>query len=54
MVSSGATAQGQGVKSMLAQISAGVLGINPKDVYVVDGDTNATALGLAHLLAAKR
>ncbi len=46
MVSSGATAQGQGVKSMLAQISAGVLGMNPKDVHVVDGDTNATVLGL--------
>jgi aerobic carbon-monoxide dehydrogenase large subunit len=46
MVATGATAQGQGVKSMLAQISAGVFGVKPNDIFVVDGDTNATALGL--------
>ena len=45
-VSSGATAQGQGVKTMLAQIAGGVLGVTPDQIKVVDGDTNATALGL--------
>jgi len=46
MVSSGATAQGQGVKTMLAQIAAGVLGVKPENIHVVDGDTDATTLGL--------
>lgn len=46
IVTTGATAQGQGVKSMLAQIAAGVLGLDPKDIHVVDGDTNASPLGL--------
>ena len=46
VVTTGATAQGQGVKSMLAQIAAGVLGIDASDIRVIDGDTNASPLGL--------
>ncbi len=46
LVASGATAQGQGVKTMLAQIAASVLGVNAETIHVVDGDTDATALGL--------
>jgi carbon-monoxide dehydrogenase large subunit len=46
IVTTGATAQGQGVKSMLAQITAGVLGLNPADIHVVEGDTNSSPLGL--------
>ena len=46
VVTTGATAQGQGVKSMLAQIAAGVLGVRPADIRVIDGDTDASPLGL--------
>jgi carbon-monoxide dehydrogenase large subunit len=46
VVTTGATAQGQGVKSMLAQIAAGVFGANAHDVHVIDGDTDASPLGL--------
>ncbi len=46
VVTTGATAQGQGVKSMLAQIAAGVLGLQSSDIRVIDGDTNASPLGL--------
>jgi carbon-monoxide dehydrogenase large subunit len=46
VVTTGATAQGQGVKSMLAQIAGSVLGIAPPDIRVIDGDTNASPLGL--------
>jgi carbon-monoxide dehydrogenase large subunit len=46
VVTTGATAQGQGVKSMLAQIAGSVLGIAPADIRVIDGDTNASPLGL--------
>jgi carbon-monoxide dehydrogenase large subunit len=46
VVTTGATAQGQGVKSMLAQIAGSVLGIAPGDIRVIDGDTNASPLGL--------
>ncbi len=46
MVASGATAQGQGVKTMLAQIAAGVFNLNADNIHVVEGDTDATALGL--------
>jgi carbon-monoxide dehydrogenase large subunit len=45
IVTTGATAQGQGVKSMLAQIAAGVFGADPGEIHVTDGDTNASALG---------
>jgi carbon-monoxide dehydrogenase large subunit len=46
VVCSGASAQGQGVNTMLAQIAAAVLGIAPQQVHVVAGDTAATPLGL--------
>jgi len=46
VVCSGASAQGQGVKTMLAQIAAGVLGTPPQEVHVLTGDTAATPLGL--------
>ncbi len=46
VVTTGATAQGQGVKTMLAQITAGVLGVDPGDIHVIDGDTSASPLGL--------
>ena len=45
-ITTGATAQGQGVKTMLAQIAGGILGIAPEDIHVVDGDTAASPLGL--------
>ncbi len=46
VVTTGATAQGQGVKTMLAQIAAGVFATSADDVTVVDGDTDASPLGL--------
>jgi carbon-monoxide dehydrogenase large subunit len=46
VVTTGATAQGQGVKTMLAQLVAGALGVAPEAVEVIDGDTAASALGL--------
>ncbi|MDB5595229.1 MAG: carbon monoxide dehydrogenase large subunit [Hyphomicrobiales bacterium] len=46
VVTSGATAQGQGVKTMLAQVVADVLGLDPTAIHVVVGDTAATASGL--------
>jgi carbon-monoxide dehydrogenase large subunit len=46
VVTTGATAQGQGTRTMLAQLVAGVLGIRPDDIHVVDGDTAASPLGL--------
>ncbi|MDB5572836.1 MAG: carbon monoxide dehydrogenase large subunit [Hyphomicrobiales bacterium] len=46
VVSSGATAQGQGVKTMLAQVVADVLGVAPESIHVVVGDTSATPAGL--------
>ena len=46
VVSSGATAQGQGVKTMLAQVVAQVLGVAPETIHVVVGDTSATPAGL--------
>ena len=45
-IRTGATAQGQGVKTTLAQLCAGSLGIDPVDVSVVAGDTAAASLGL--------
>jgi carbon-monoxide dehydrogenase large subunit len=46
VVTSGATAQGQGVHTMLAQIVADVLSVEPGDIHVVTGDTSSSALGL--------
>jgi aerobic carbon-monoxide dehydrogenase large subunit len=46
VVTTGATAQGQGVKTMLAQIVADVLHVAPAAIHVVDGDTAASPLGL--------
>ena len=46
VVATGATAQGQGVKSMLAQLVAGQFGAKPEDICVIDGDTAAVPLGL--------
>ena len=46
VVTTGATAQGQGVKTMLAQIAADVLHVVPAAIHVVDGDTAASPLGL--------
>jgi carbon-monoxide dehydrogenase large subunit len=46
VVLSGATAQGQGVKTMLAQVVAQVLGVAPETIHVVVGDTSATPAGL--------
>jgi aerobic carbon-monoxide dehydrogenase large subunit len=45
-VATGATAQGQGVKSMLAQIVGGRFGVAAESIHVTDGDTAATPLGL--------
>ncbi|MFN0300997.1 MAG: xanthine dehydrogenase family protein molybdopterin-binding subunit [Burkholderiales bacterium] len=45
VVTTGATAQGQGTKTMLAQLVAGVLGVRPADIHVIDGDTDASPLG---------
>ncbi len=46
VVTTGATAQGQGVKTMLAQLAADVLKVDPAAIHVVDGDTQASPLGL--------
>jgi aerobic carbon-monoxide dehydrogenase large subunit len=46
VVTTGATAQGQGVKTMLAQIVADVLHVAPASIHVIDGDTAASPLGL--------
>jgi aerobic carbon-monoxide dehydrogenase large subunit len=45
-VTTGAAAQGQGTRTMLAQLVAGVLGVDPRHVHVTDGDTAASPLGL--------
>jgi carbon-monoxide dehydrogenase large subunit len=46
LVTSGATAQGQGTATMLAQLVAGILGVRPQDIQVIAGDTAASPLGL--------
>jgi carbon-monoxide dehydrogenase large subunit len=46
VVTTGATAQGQGTRTMLAQLAADVLGVAPADIHVVEGDTAASPLGL--------
>ena len=45
VVTTGATAQGQGVKTMLAQLVEDVLGVRAEDVTVIAGDTAASPLG---------
>ena len=45
VVTTGASAQGQGVKTMLAQLVSDVLGVPPEDIAVVAGDTAGTPLG---------
>ena len=42
----GATAQGQGTRTTLAQIAADVLDVDPADIHFVAGDTAATPMGL--------
>ena len=46
VIATGATSQGQGVKTMLAQIASGVLSSPPEAIQVIDGDTSASPLGL--------
>ncbi|HYM18187.1 MAG TPA: xanthine dehydrogenase family protein molybdopterin-binding subunit [Micropepsaceae bacterium] len=46
VVTTGATAQGQGVKTMLAQLVSEVLRAKPEAIQVIDGDTAASPLGL--------
>jgi carbon-monoxide dehydrogenase large subunit len=46
VVQSGATAQGQGVKTMLAQVVADALDVDPATIHVVAGDTSGTSQGL--------
>ena len=46
IVTTGATAQGQGIKTMLAQLVGGALSVAPDDIEVIDGDTAASPLGL--------
>lgn len=45
-IATGATAQGQGVKTTLAQIASGVLSVPLAAIAVIDGDTLASPLGL--------
>lgn len=46
VATTGATSQGQGTKTMIAQLVAEQLGVRPEQVQVIDGDTDASALGL--------
>jgi len=45
-VYTGAMAMGQGLKTILAQITADELGVRPEDVSVITGDTSTIQLGL--------
>jgi len=45
-VTTGATAQGQGTRTMLAQLAADVLRVAPDAIHVIDGDTAASPRGL--------
>jgi carbon-monoxide dehydrogenase large subunit len=45
-IATGATAQGQGVKTMLVQLAADPLGVRADAIQVIAGDTDATPLGL--------
>ncbi|HUF81330.1 MAG TPA: xanthine dehydrogenase family protein molybdopterin-binding subunit [Burkholderiales bacterium] len=46
IATTGATAQGQGTKTMIAQLVATQLGVRPESIQVMDGDTDASPLGL--------
>jgi carbon-monoxide dehydrogenase large subunit len=46
VVTTGATAQGQGTRTMLAQLVAGTLGVAVERIHVVEGDTAMIPLGL--------
>ena len=46
VVTTGAAAQGQGTVTMLAQLVADVLGVQPNAIRVIAGDTAASPLGL--------
>lgn len=46
IATTGATAQGQGTKTMIAQLVAAQFGVRPHEIQVIDGDTDATPLGL--------
>ena len=46
VITTGATAQGQGTKTMLAQIVRDVLSVPPDAIQVIAGDTSASPLGL--------
>jgi carbon-monoxide dehydrogenase large subunit len=45
VVTTGASAQGQGTRSMLTQLASDVLGVGPEHIDVIAGDTAGTALG---------
>ncbi len=45
VVTTGASAQGQGTKSMLAQLASDVLDVPPEDIEVIAGDTAGTPMG---------
>ena len=45
VITTGASAQGQGTRSMLTQLASDVLGVKPEDIDVIAGDTAGTALG---------
>ena len=45
-IATGATAQGQGLKTALAQVCASALGLDPGAVEVTAGDTDTVSLGL--------
>ena len=45
-VYTGATAMGQGFHTAMAQICADQLGVDPKDVTVIAGDTDTVAMGI--------
>src|SRR4029079_8003620 len=45
VVTTGASAQGQGVRTMMAQLVGEVLGVSPANIDVIAGDTAGTALG---------
>ncbi len=45
VITTGASAQGQGTKSMLTQLAMDILGVKPEEIDVIAGDTAGTALG---------
>lgn len=46
VVYSGVAAVGQGIETTLAQVAAGVLGVNPYDVTVIHGDSASVPFGV--------